>query len=165
MQWEVRWPDGRVVSVGPEGLAQGTWRACGPAAYDVVLGDRTVRVVLLEGPDDRGHLRFTVDGVAVAVQAVDARSLLLERMGMSTAAVAQDLEVRAPMPGKVLSVAVAPGAAVAEGDPLLILEAMKMENVLRSPRAGQIASVHAVPGAAVEKGEVLVAYESQTTDV
>ena len=159
MQWEVRWPDGRVVSVGPEGLAQGTWRACGPAAYDVALGDRTVRVVVLEGPDDRGHLRFTVDGVAVAVQAVDARSLLLERMGMGEASVAQDQEVRAPMPGKVLSVAVAAGTAVREGDAVAVLEAMKMENVIRSPRAGVVAGVSVQPGQAVEKGAVLLTYE------
>lgn len=165
MQWEVRWPDGRKVAVGPDDGAQGEWRPCGPAAYDVRLEDRTVRVVLLEGPDAAGHLRMRVDGVEVALQAVDARSQLLERMGMSESGAVQDRDVRAPMPGKVLSVGVAPGDVVEEGGALLILEAMKMENVIRSPRAGRIAQVGVVAGKAVEKGEPLVTYEMENADV
>ena len=165
MQWEVRWPDGRKVSVGSEDWTQGEWKACGPAAYDVRFEGRTVRVVLLEGPDAAGHLRMRVDGVEVAVQAVDARTQLLERMGMSQAGVTQDREVRAPMPGKVLSVQVQAGDEVEEGAALLILEAMKMENVIRSPRAGKVAAVGVVAGKAVEKGESLVTYELENADV
>ena len=110
-------------------------------------------------------MRIRVDGVEVSLQAVDARSQLLERMGMSEAGAAQDRDVRAPMPGKVLSVGVAPGDVVEEGGALLILEAMKMENVIRSPRSGKIASVTVDAGKAVEKGETLVTYEIENADV
>jgi biotin carboxyl carrier protein len=62
-------------------------------------------------------------------------------------------------------VGVAPGDVVEEGGALLILEAMKMENVIRSPRAGRIAQVGVVAGKAVEKGETLVTYEMENADV
>jgi biotin carboxyl carrier protein len=63
------------------------------------------------------------------------------------------------MPGKILQVMVSPGAEVGEGDSLLVLEAMKMENVIRAPRAGIIEEVQARVGEAVEKAAVLVTYE------
>ncbi|MEM6387251.1 MAG: acetyl/propionyl/methylcrotonyl-CoA carboxylase subunit alpha [Pseudomonadota bacterium] len=67
--------------------------------------------------------------------------------------------VRAPMPGVVTEVSVASGDPVAEGAPLLVLEAMKMEHSLRAPRAGIVAEVMATPGAQVENGAVLVRLE------
>ncbi|HBL37742.1 MAG TPA: acetyl-CoA carboxylase biotin carboxyl carrier protein subunit, partial [Flavobacteriales bacterium] len=67
--------------------------------------------------------------------------------------------VEAPMPGKVLEVKVASGDQVKAGDALLVLEAMKMENVLRAPRDGVVERVDAVVGIAVEKGAALVTYE------
>ncbi|MBU6366822.1 MAG: acetyl-CoA carboxylase biotin carboxyl carrier protein subunit [Gemmatimonadetes bacterium] len=60
------------------------------------------------------------------------------------------------MPGLVVRVLAAPGDQVAAGAPLLVMEAMKMENELRAPAAGVVRAVHAAPGQAVEKGAVLV---------
>lgn len=75
-------------------------------------------------------------------------------------AVAEDANaVKAIMPGKVLRVLVKPGAPVAEGDVVLILEAMKMENELRAPKAGRVRAVHAAPGQDVEMAQVLVEIE------
>ena len=63
------------------------------------------------------------------------------------------------MPGRVLRVLVAPGEKVAQGQPLLVLEAMKMENEVKSPRDGVIASVEVSAGKAVSAGDVLVRFE------
>jgi len=68
-------------------------------------------------------------------------------------------ETRAPMPGKVLDVSVAVGQEVNAGDPLLILEAMKMENVLSAEIAGTVKEVHAKSGDMVEPGKLLVLLE------
>ncbi|MGR3512531.1 MAG: ATP-binding protein [Paracoccaceae bacterium] len=68
-------------------------------------------------------------------------------------------DVRAPMPGLVTQVLVAPGDTVGTDVPLLVLEAMKMEHTLRAPRAGIIAEVTASTGAQVENGAVLVRLE------
>jgi len=65
-------------------------------------------------------------------------------------------EVRAPIPGRVVSVAVAEGDEVRPGQPLLILEAMKMENQLCAEGAGTVERVLVEPGATVDGGQVLV---------
>ncbi len=65
-------------------------------------------------------------------------------------------ETRAPMPGKVLQVTAEAGSEVNPGDPLLILEAMKMENVLAAEIAGTVKEVHVTPGDMVEPGKLLV---------
>jgi biotin carboxyl carrier protein len=59
------------------------------------------------------------------------------------------------MPGKIIRVLVTEGAAVAAGDVICILEAMKMENELKAPKAGTVTALYALPGRDVEMGAVL----------
>ena len=67
-----------------------------------------------------------------------------------------EARVVAPMPGRVLRVLVSPGDHVAVRQPLVVVEAMKMENELRAPRAGRVRDVSATAGASVEAGRVLL---------
>ena len=85
--------------------------------------------------------------------------------GVPTPAAAQPLagdenEIRAPMPGCIVSVAVKPGDQVAVGQDVCVLEAMKMNNRIRATRAGRIAEVHVQPSQQVQYGDVLVTYAS-----
>jgi biotin carboxyl carrier protein len=65
-------------------------------------------------------------------------------------------EIRAPMPGLVVAVDVAPGAAVEQGQPVVIMEAMKMQMEIRAPSAGRVRGVHVTVGQDVAGGTVLV---------
>ena len=65
----------------------------------------------------------------------------------------------APMPGSVVRVAVEPGQEVEAGQPLVVVEAMKMEHTVAAPRAGRVAEVRVAPGEQVEGGRVLVVLE------
>ncbi|MFT5752979.1 MAG: biotin carboxyl carrier protein [Flavobacterium sp.] len=67
--------------------------------------------------------------------------------------------IKAPMPGLILEINVSVGQEVKENDPLLILEAMKMENSFLSPRDGIIKSISVEKGNAVEKGQLLIEFE------
>ncbi len=67
--------------------------------------------------------------------------------------------VLAPMPGAVVSVSVAPGDTVAEGAELIVVEAMKMQNVLRAPRAARVKKVNVRAGASVAGDDVLIEFE------
>jgi biotin carboxyl carrier protein len=80
----------------------------------------------------------------------------LERAVAASATHAGPHEVRAPIPGRVVSVAVAEGDEVKAGQALLVLEAMKMENQLCAEGAGKVERVLVAPGATVEGGQVLV---------
>jgi biotin carboxyl carrier protein len=78
---------------------------------------------------------------------------------MESLVVNKIFDVKSPMPGLVLEVNVAPGAEVKKGDSLVILEAMKMENVIKSPADGIIKEVFVKPTEAVEKNVVLISFE------
>lgn len=65
-------------------------------------------------------------------------------------------KVEAPMPGNIMKINVKVGDTVAEGDVLIVLEAMKMENDIVSPKAGKVTSVTVQQGATVDTGDVLV---------
>lgn len=64
-------------------------------------------------------------------------------------------EVRSPMPGNILKVNVNPGDTVKEGQQLMILEAMKMENEILAPSDGRITSIAVAKGSTVESGSLL----------
>ena len=72
------------------------------------------------------------------------------------APVADGTKVNAPMPGTILDVKVSQGASVKQGDILVILEAMKMENEILAPKDGTVAQVNVSKGASVNSGDVLV---------
>jgi pyruvate carboxylase subunit B len=77
----------------------------------------------------------------------------------STAASASAGAVQAIMPGKIVRVLVEPGQEVEEGEPVCVLEAMKMENELQASQSGVVRAVHVQPGSDVEKNQVLVEIE------
>ena len=98
--------------------------------------------------DREVHLRIEDERTRLAHQAAGGK-----RAGSGAA------EIKSVMPGVVKEVRVANGDAVREGQALLILEAMKMENEIRAPRDGTVKKIHAAPGTAVDKGALLVTLE------
>ena len=83
---------------------------------------------------------------------------LLKQLGMDSLAVSKILQIKAPMPGLVLSVLVTEGDEVKKGDNLLVLEAMKMENMIKSPTDGIIKKIEIKQGNKVEKNELLISF-------
>lgn len=81
---------------------------------------------------------------------------VLDKMGIKRSFDALSTDIKAPMPGKVIDVIVKEGDSVKKGDAILILEAMKMENVLKSDADCTIKKVHVKSAESVEKNQVLV---------
>ena len=147
-------------------LEAGGWRLNGPAIARLVADDGTERGVAAGTvpPDpppaavrDDATVHLDVEGRSVAFRVapppdVDraARAAAAHALGGGPA------EVLAPMPGAVLAVHVATGAEVAAGDPVVTLEAMKMEHVVAAQRPGRVLDVGVVPGAQVARGQALV---------
>ena len=89
----------------------------------------------------------------------DALDELIKNMGIQRGRTKVVNAIKAPMPGLILEISVEVGQEVKENDPLLILEAMKMENSFLSPRNGIIKSIAVQKGMAVDKGQLLVEFE------
>lgn len=84
---------------------------------------------------------------------------LLTKLGMERGAIGQVADVKAPMPGLVLDVMIQPGDKLEVDQPILILEAMKMENVIKAPSANVVKSVSVTKGQSVEKNQILVEFD------
>jgi pyruvate carboxylase subunit B len=95
-------------------------------------------------------------GEVVEVEVLDERTRHIQGLVGAGKTQAGGGTVKAPMPGLVVKVLVEPGAAVAPGQGLVVLEAMKMENEIKAVSGGVIESVAVKPGQAVEKGAPLV---------
>ncbi len=116
--------------------------------------------LLLEGRSYELSLEPDEEGALVHFPGGLVQRVVLASGSAATAAAAPQRDgparLTAPMPGRVVRVLVAPGAAVEAGQALLVVEAMKMENELRSPRSGEVQEVAVREGQAVEAGALLV---------
>jgi biotin carboxyl carrier protein len=109
--------------------------------------------------DESGDLvKVLIDSELLTVDVADERALRL-RAGAVGFTVTGLVTVTAPMPGKVVRVLVAPGAQVTEGQGLVVVEAMKMENELKSPKSGTVVEVFAQEGSTVEANAKLLSVE------
>lgn len=161
---EVRFPDGQSLTVQTvegqvmlNGLsAELEVTPDGPYAWQVQQRGRVHRVLLLRLDEAAGTALLQIDGrrvsVALKTREDDLRKILHSAGGGKSG----PADVKAPMPGLIRGVKVAVGQTVQKGDALLVLEAMKMENVLKSPRAGTVQHVAVGEGDAVEKGALLL---------
>jgi biotin carboxyl carrier protein len=128
----------------------------GTNLYSLIVDNTSHEVVL--DPDDNAHTTYGVmtGGLRYIVKVQDERSRRLALVDRSLRPPDGELLIKAPIPGLVVKAPVQPGQEVAEGDTLVILEAMKMENELRAPRAGVIHEVKATPGMQVQLGQTLL---------
>lgn len=97
-----------------------------------------------------------INGNPFTTNVVDYYDRLIDKLGMKVGGNQVQADVKAPMPGLVIEVAVEIGQEVKKGDKVLILEAMKMENVLKAPADSVVESIHVSKGNAVEKGQILI---------
>jgi biotin carboxyl carrier protein len=115
-------------------------------------------VQLLAVDHEAKTVHVKVKGNTYVVQLKSDFDRLLEQLGMGPGSSTKLNSIKAPMPGMVLDVMVEVGQHVTKDQPLLILEAMKMENVIKAPRDGEIASIGVKKGVAIEKNTLLVAF-------
>lgn len=121
-------------------------RKTGSGLWSMLIGHNARDIDVLSS---NGTLQLAVDGDGYELEVIDElRKSLRDRKGKFKAEGPQ--EIKAPMPGKVVKVLVKPGDAVDEGQGLVIVEAMKMENVLKSAIKGVVKEVFVSEGQAVE---------------
>jgi biotin carboxyl carrier protein len=118
----------------------------------LIINNRSLEAIV-EEREDVSEVLIKGELYSVAVQ--DERAYRLAQARGTIRAVSGEAVIKSPMPGIIVATPVAPGTAVQQGDKVVILESMKMENELRAPRAGVVTRVLVEPGTSVEKGQPL----------
>lgn len=131
----------------------------GDNTFHIIKGTKTYKASLVEKDDVAKKMIIAVNGNEYTIDIKNKFDLLLEDLGMSNMASAKLKDIKAPMPGLVLGISVKVGDEIQKGDVILILEAMKMENVLKAPGEGIIKAIKVNKGEAVEKGQILIDLE------
>jgi acetyl/propionyl-CoA carboxylase alpha subunit len=127
-----------------------------PTEFNLLKDHRSVNATLIEAGLDAKKMIIDVEGENFDIEIKDELDLMLDKMGFGAVSNKQIKEIKAPMPGLVLEIAVTEGQEVKEGDKILILVAMKMENSILIHTNATIKRIAVAAGQAVDKGQLLV---------
>jgi len=153
-------PGGDTVSVGEASFAVRTLKR--GDIVTVYVNEKPFAVQLPTETSEEGPLKLLVDAKEYEVEVkgtAAARSRPKAKAKKASAGAAG--AVMAQMTGRVIRVDVKPGDTVNEGDILLIIEAMKMENEITAPMSGTVKEVAVAAGARVSEGDLLVQFEAE----
>ena len=137
----------------PEILSADSGKIC------FLLNNQRFEAEIMQVNKEERWVELRINGKPARIALSTPLDKLLHDMGMDTAAAAKAAQVKAPMPGLVLRILVEAGAEVQKDDKVMILEAMKMENVIKSPGHGIVKQILVKAGQAVDKSQVLIAFE------
>ncbi|HMQ47010.1 MAG TPA: acetyl-CoA carboxylase biotin carboxyl carrier protein subunit [Saprospiraceae bacterium] len=124
--------------------------------WHALLNNQSYKINVLQADLQNKVLTITLNGQEYHLKIEDEYDQLLRKMGFSTKIKHQIKQIKAPMPGLILDIMIEPGNAITKGTPLLILEAMKMENVIKSEGDGIVKNIVANKGQTVDKGQILL---------
>ncbi|MCO6495277.1 MAG: biotin/lipoyl-binding protein [Bacteroidetes bacterium] len=131
------------------------WIKKGELAY-LNVNNKSYRISVLKFDKESKSATLEINGIKMSLSLSDPMDELLKNLGFDKLMNKGAGEVKAPMPGLVLKVLVESGKEVHKGDSLIILEAMKMENVIKSPIDGTVKAIHVTDKQAIEKNRVMI---------
>lgn len=125
----------------------------------LLFNNHSYFIEILDFDKESKIYKLGFNGNTFEVGIKDRFDQLLQSMGLDKLKSSKVNEIKAPMPGLVLSIKTNVGAEVKKGDSILILEAMKMENVIKSPSDGIIKSINVSEKQPIEKNQILITFE------
>ncbi len=126
--------------------------------YHIIKDDSSFNTSVLDFDEDNKSFTISVRGNVYQVSVKDENDELLENLGLTNVLVKKTNELRASMPGLVKEIFVEEGDSVMQGQSLLILEAMKMENAIKASADLIIRSIEVSAGSAVDKNQLLMKF-------
>ncbi|MDN3587349.1 acetyl-CoA carboxylase biotin carboxyl carrier protein subunit [Pedobacter aquatilis] len=130
-----------------------------PNTASIILNNKSFNTEVIDFNKVEKTCTIKVNGNNYTLKVEDKFYQLLKQLGLDNIASAKIAEIKAPMPGLVLDIIVEEGTEVKKGDNLLILEAMKMENIIKSPADGVVKKLSIIKGDKVEKNQVLLQFK------
>lgn len=128
------------------------------STFHILHQNRSYNVELVTLDKNQKTCSVRVNNNIYTMSLTDQFDELLHKLGMDNLNSLKITELKAPMPGLVLKVLVKEGEEVSKGSNLLILEAMKMENIIKAPADGVIKSIKVIPSDKVEKNQVMIVF-------
>ncbi|MEJ6981675.1 acetyl-CoA carboxylase biotin carboxyl carrier protein subunit [Pedobacter sp. P351] len=125
----------------------------------ILYENKSYQIELIEHRAAEKILVLKVNSKEYLVEISDQYDELLHKLGFDKAVSNHIKELKAPMPGMVLNILVKEGDKIAKGDNLVILEAMKMENIMKSPSDGIVKEIKVMIGDKLEKSQVIMGFE------
>jgi biotin carboxyl carrier protein len=129
-----------------------------PTKIHFLYKNKSIEAELISFEKETKTLQIRFENQISSLVIKDRNDLLLEKLGMNLTSSNALKEIKAPMPGLILDLKVKPGDEVKKGDVVLILEAMKMENIIKSPGDGIVKAVKVNLKESVEKNQVLIQF-------
>ncbi|MFN8321414.1 MAG: biotin/lipoyl-containing protein [Chitinophagales bacterium] len=127
--------------------------------FHIIKDSKGYNATLISFNIEEKTMILNVNGTEYEVAIKDKNDLLLQQLGINTKSSSAIQSIKAPMPGLIINISAQVGEEVKKGDTLLILEAMKMENVIKSPRDGKVKKIHVALKQPVEKNQVMLEFE------
>lgn len=127
-----------------------------PGSFHVIKDNKSYNVEVVEVNYSEKSFLVNVKGNNYQLQVEDKFDELLKSLGFDNLNSSKVNEIKAPMPGLVIDVCISEGDTIKKGDPVIVLEAMKMENIIKSTTDGIIKKINVKKGMAVEKSQVLI---------
>jgi len=128
------------------------------STFHILYQNRSYNAELIELNKADKTCSVRVNAQIYTMSLTDQFDDLLHQLGMDNLTAVKVSELKAPMPGMVLKVLVSEGEEVKKGSNLLILEAMKMENIIKAPADVVVKSIKVKPSDKVEKNQVMVVF-------
>lgn len=119
-------------------------------------GNQTFEIWVVEEQPD--YQILNVDGIEIKIEKRERLADLFEKIGYQEDVKANISEIKAPMPGTIIDILVKEGQEIKENDPILILEAMKMENIIRATAPATVSEIVATSGTVVQKNDTLIKF-------
>jgi len=126
--------------------------------FHLLKNNKSYRIEVISLDKAAKTIKLKINGETIEAEIKNKLDELLEKLGMNKTSAAAVQDIKAPMPGLVIELKVEEGQEIKAGDPLIILEAMKMENIIKSPREGVIKSILVKKGQSVEKNQILIKF-------
>lgn len=138
MEWDLKWISDRKIHL--------------------IFENKSIEAELISFDKESKTIQIRLGDKTSTLLVKDRFDILLEQLGMNNNNTGEVKEIKAPMPGLILDLKVKPGDVVKKGDVVLILEAMKMENIIKSPGDGVVKAVKIALKQSVEKNQVLIQF-------
>jgi biotin carboxyl carrier protein len=152
-EFEVEIIDEKHIRIGGRLLDVNFESVSGQPVYSLIVDGKSYEAYVYQGED---NWQVLLKGRQFPVTIVDEREKRLRSAAGGAVAAGGEFQLKAPMPGLIVSVLIEDGQAIEKGQVLVVLESMKMQNELKAPRAGTVERIRVKAGETVEQRQILL---------